>query len=172
MPPLTSPPQIKHLPALEILEFRPYASKLKGTKIHSIELVLKDVRRLISTALCNIGVKTTANHKAFLQGRYSIKIFCPTPNLREFTMIINNSVKYPNTFQQGIGLKDFNHNELYGLFYDYIIQNMVYVSFFEKTTTLDVITQSNIAEHTIESVGNRTTIRFPISRKDDKALEL
>lgn len=159
---------IKHLPKLEKLEFQKYTNPLQGNEKHSVGLVLLDTRRLIDTSQTHIGIDDPKhNLKTYLKGKYTIKIFFPTENMLQVSIIIKNNISYSSYFQQGLGLDRYDENTLICLFRDFLYDIMTYNSFNycnEITTfTIKPTKQEDL-------INSKTNLYFEVQRKDNGRL--
>jgi hypothetical protein len=141
----------KHLPAIEKVEFKKYASILTQLEKNGVQLVFDDIRRFIKSSL----KESKTNYKTYLQGRVAIKT--KSTKTSEFTVQIIKKINFNMNFvhQQGSGLQQFDEKGLENLFVDFIHDLLSYSNYFELNGKHIRITNSNstnfvLSKHTIE----------------------
>lgn len=155
---------LKHLPTLEKVEFKNYATKLNHLEKNSVQLVLDDTKKFIKSSL----ETNKDNHKTYLQG--SITIMTKSSENSSFLLIIIKKLNLvvPNIHQQGQGLQIFSTFELENFFKDYLTDLLSYSNYFEynkkyliisSTSNTNIVAQKHTIEITVNNSNNQS-IKF------------
>jgi hypothetical protein len=133
---------LKHLPAIEKLEFKKYALQLNHIEKNSVQIVFDDVKNFIGISLN----EQKDCHKTLLSGIITIMTKSTGNTNFTLTIIKKTNAIARSSHQQGYGLQNFNLDDLEHLFYNFIIDILYFSNYYEYNRHLTV-NHSRIANH-------------------------
>lgn len=151
----------KHLSILDKLEFKKYCRQLTDIENHLLHVAFFEIRKGLKECI----KQNKEWYKTFLQGAVAVK--CTKTNASKIKFIvIKTSKEVPDDIQQGLGFNEFNIEQFTALFYDFLIDTLLYSNFFIKNDKNLIITPNTI------SVDAKTTITYNIENRGNKDIEI
>lgn len=151
----------KHLSILDKLEFKKYCRQLTDIENHLLHVAFFEIRKGLKECI----KQNKEWYKTFLQGAVAVK--CTKTNASKIKFIvIKTSKEAPDDIQQGLGFNEFNTEQFTALFYDFLIDTLLYSNFFIKNDKNLIITQNTT------SVDAKTTITYNIENRGSKDIEI
>lgn len=151
----------KHLSILDKLEFKKYCRQLTDIENHLLHVAFFEIRKGLKECI----KQNKEWYKTFLQGAVAVK--CTKTNASKIKFIvIKTSKEVPDDIQQGLGFNEFNTEQFTALFYDFLIDTLLYSNFFIKNDKNLIITQNTT------SVDAKTTITYNIENRGNKDIEI